>query len=328
MNNSQLLQKADLAVSDLTANGGLLNPEQSNAFIRKLIVQPTLLNATRTVVMNSPQKEINKIGFGKRILRAGGAGVALTNPAIQGAFDPVAEAAARAAPTTEKIQLNTKEVLAEIRLPYDVIEDNIERGTVGVQGDSGATGTQGGIKDLIMEMIAERAALDLEELALLGDTTSADPFLALTNGFLALSNQNVVDAGAVAIHKGIFKAGVKTMPDQYLRNRSALRNYVSIDNETEFRDSLANRETSLGDANLQGNNRLYAFGTGIEPVALMPAAQGLLCDPQNLIFGIQRKVSIEVAKDIARREYQVVLSARVDFQVEEVAAVVKYSNIG
>jgi len=327
MSNSNLIQKADLAVADLATNGGLLNPEQSNAFIRKLLVQPTLLNATRTVVMNSPQKEINKIGFGKRILRAGASGVPLANAAIAGAFDGVAEAAARAKPTTEKVTLNTKEVLAEIHLPYDVIEDNISRGVVGVQGDSGATGTQGGMKDAIMEMIAERAALDLEELAILGDATSLDPFLALSDGYLVKAVSNVVDAGAATMNKGIFKAGVKTMPDQYLRNRSALRNYISIDNETEYRDTLAMRETALGDANLQGNNRLYAFGTGIEPVALMPANSGLLCDPQNLIFGIQRDISIEVEKDIRSRSYIIVLTARVDFAIEEPTAVVKYTNI-
>ena len=35
MNNQVLLQKADLAIADLTANGGLLEPEQADAFIVK-----------------------------------------------------------------------------------------------------------------------------------------------------------------------------------------------------------------------------------------------------------------------------------------------------
>jgi len=329
MQNGNLIQKADMAVADLAANGGLLNPEQSNAFIKKLLVQPTLLNAARTVVMTGSQKEINKIGFGKRILRAASAGVPLSGAAVDGVFDPVVEATLRAKAQTSKVLLNTSEVIAEIRLPYDVIEDNIERGNVGVQGDSGATGTSGGIKDVIMDMIAERAALDLEELALLGNTANvADPYLALKDGYLTQSVSNVVDALAAPINKGIFKAGVIAMPDQYLRNRSSLRNYISIDNETEYRDTLANRQTALGDANLQGQNRLFAFGTGIEPVALMPAASGLLCDPQNLIFGIQRDISIEVEKDIRAREYIIVLTARVDFKIEEELAVVKYSNIG
>ena len=68
MDNRQLIKKADFALADLAA-GGLLNPEQSDAFIRKLIVQPTVLKDARLVRMNSPQRKIEKIHFASRILR-------------------------------------------------------------------------------------------------------------------------------------------------------------------------------------------------------------------------------------------------------------------
>ena len=42
----------------------------------------------------------------------------------------------------------------------------------------------GGIVDTIMTLIAERVAIDLEELAIRGDTTDSDPYLALTDGYL------------------------------------------------------------------------------------------------------------------------------------------------
>ena len=67
MTNSEVIQKADLALSDLET-AGKLNPEQTDRFIRTLIDQPTLLNAVRTVAMGAPQMKINKIGFGTRIL--------------------------------------------------------------------------------------------------------------------------------------------------------------------------------------------------------------------------------------------------------------------
>jgi hypothetical protein len=35
--NNTLLQKADLALSDLSSNGGLLSPEQGDTFVRRLI---------------------------------------------------------------------------------------------------------------------------------------------------------------------------------------------------------------------------------------------------------------------------------------------------
>ena len=68
MTNQEVIQKADLALSDLET-AGKLNPEQTDRFIRTLIDQPTLLNAVRTVAMGAPQMKINKIGFGTRILR-------------------------------------------------------------------------------------------------------------------------------------------------------------------------------------------------------------------------------------------------------------------
>ena len=68
--NGSLLRKADLAIADLQSNGGVLNPEQGAAFIRVLIKQPTLIRACRVVEMVSPERKINKIGFGSRILRA------------------------------------------------------------------------------------------------------------------------------------------------------------------------------------------------------------------------------------------------------------------
>lgn len=318
--NEQLLQKADWAIGDLTANSGLLNPEQANAFIRKLLIQPTLLAQARRVVMNSPTRKINKIQFASRILKAG------YTSGLSRALDDTANRE-RSKPTTEQIQLNTKEVIAEVRLPYEVIEDNLERGNIGLSRDGGGA-SSGGIVSTIMDLIAERAALDLEELAILGDTGSADPFLALTDGYLARFTSNVVDAGGAAISRTVLKNGSKTMPTQYRRNRAQMRHYVSTENEIEYRDTLANRETSVGDAMHQSLSPVYAAGTQVEGVGLMPAASGLLTHPLNLIFGIQRQIHIESDKDIQRREYIIVLTARVDMQVEEELAGVKYTNFG
>ena len=318
--NETLLQKADWAIGDLTANSGLLNPEQANAFIRKLLIQPTLLAQARRVVMNAPTRKINKIQFASRILKAGyTAGLSRT-------LDDTANRE-RSKVTTEQIELNTKEVIAEVRLPYEVIEDNLERGNIGLSRDGGGA-SSGGIVSTIMDLIAERAALDLEELAILGDTGSADPFLALTDGYLARFTSNVVDAGGANISRTIMKNGSKTMPTQYRRQRSQMRHYLSTEQEIEYRDTLANRETSFGDGQHQSVSTVWAAGTPVEGVGLMPGAQGLLTHPLNLIFGIQRQIHIESDKDIQAREYIIVLTARVDMQVEEELAGVKYANLG
>lgn len=312
MQNQDLIKKADLALADL-ANGGLLNPEQTDSFIQTIIDSPTILRDCRVVTMNAPKKKINKIGFGSRILRAATSGVALTQ-------------AQRSKPDLGFIELITKEAIAEVHIPYDVLEDNIEGGNISAAAGSSA----GGMMDTMLKLISSRVALDLEELGLLGDTAVAgtDAYLGLCNGFLKRATSHVVDAASAPISKTVFKAGVKAMPDKYLRNRSDLSFYVSTDNETEYRDTIANRVTGLGDSALVSANALSVFGSSVEAAALMPNAQGLYANPKNLIFGVQRKVNMEFDKDISARKFIVVVTTRVDFQVEEEDAIVKFINIG
>jgi len=320
--NGELLRKADLVIEDLRSNGGELLPEQGAAFIRKLIKQPTLIKTCRVVEMSSPKRKINKIGFGKRILRKATSGVALTEQQ-------------RSKPTTEQLELNTKEQIAEVRLPYDVLEDNIER-AMAANNEPSNTGP-GGLRQTLIDLIAERAALDMEELAILADTdyTNAsdqddEDYLSQLDGWIknGEENGNVVDAEDETISKAIFKKGLKTMPSQYLRNRAALTHFVSVNNETEYRDTLADRATALGDQMVQGNNPVYAFGSPVRSVAMMPEDKGIYTDPLNLIFGIQRRVSMEFDKDITARVYIIVLTCRIDFQIEEPEAMVVYNNIG
>lgn len=298
--NKSIVEKADLAVSDLSSYGGYLNPMQANVFIRMLIDQPTLVNEVRVVPMNAPKMEINKIGFATRILRAAPAsGTALASNQ-------------RSKPTTDKVSLTTSEVIAEIHLPYDVIEDNIERGN---------------LEDTIMALIAERASLDLEELLILGDESLgvADTFLDLMDGVLAMSTSNVVDYSAtpVSVSKTIFKDGLKAMPNKYLRNRAAMRFYVSPDVETEYADSLANRQTAFGDEKVQGWAPNYAYGVKVAPAALMPNSKYILTYPKNIIMGIQRQIMIETDRDIRSRVLIVVLTMRLDIAYEEEEATVK-----
>lgn len=310
MKNTEILQKADLALSDL-ATAGRLNDEQSDRFIRKLMDTPTILQSCRTVTMNAPQRKINKIGFGTRMLRKGVQGTALSQ-------------SDRYKPSLEQVLINTDEVIAQINLPYDVIEDNIERGNV----NTPLQGSPGGIHQTIVDMMAERTAIDLEELGLMGDSASGDDYLAMTDGWLKRANSNVVNAGGATISKDVLKAGVKAMPDKYLRNRAQMRQILSIDNETELRDTYAARNTALGDAMLQGTTALYMHGSQILGASAMPTTDGLFCDPLNLIFGIWRQIQIEYDKDIEARVFKIVLTARVGFQVEETEATVRYNNVG
>jgi len=299
MDQRTLVEKADIAVANLIADGGYLQPEQSDTFIRKLLDEPTIMKQIRHVRMNSPIREIDKIGFDSRILRAATSAVPL--PENQ-----------RAKPDLEKLTMTTKEIIAEVNIPYDVLEDNIERA---------------GLEDTIMAMIVERAALDLEELLILGDTSSADSYLALLDGILVSMTSHVVNFADAAISKTLFKNGVLAMPDKFLRNRSALIHVLNPDQLTAYRDTLANRQTILGDKNVEVWSPVFAQGVPVQEAALMTSTEGFFTHPKNLVFGIQRQIQIETDKDIRARVIIIVLTLRCAFMIETEDACVKYTNI-
>jgi hypothetical protein len=124
MNEKELIRRADLALSDL-ASSGSLPVQASNRFVRKMIDAPTILNTVRVVPMRGPTMEISKIGFASRILRAASQGLVSTPERLEDGGRALLRAE-RAKPTTSKITLTTKEIIAEINLPYEVLEDALE----------------------------------------------------------------------------------------------------------------------------------------------------------------------------------------------------------
>ncbi len=295
----EIFKKADIAVSNLVSSGGYLVPEQADRFLDLVIAQPTVLREVREVRMNAPQRLIEKVGFSSRILR----------PAP--ASGTYLDAADRAAPTTEKIQLSTKEYIAEVHLPYDVLEDNIERED---------------FEDTIMRKMAERVALDLEELIILGDTSSGDAYLATLDGVIASASSHVVTSTG-AMGKAALQKGLLAMPDKYLRNRSEFRFYVSVANDIKYRSEVADRETGLGDTILEGYRALYAYGIPVVPCALMPNDKIVLTHPKNIVWGVQRQISVETDKDIRARTYIIVLTLRVDMKIETEDALVVCTGV-
>lgn len=308
----QLAKRADLALAGLVAGGGELAPENQTKFFRQVIDAPTIFREVRNVNMKASTMKVSKIGFGSRVLAVA------PNTGSGGAQDDGSNtrhlaAALRAAPNFSMVDLNTKEYIAEIHLHDDLLEDNIE---------------QADMKDTIMALLAERVALDLEELLLAGDTASLDPYLASQDGLMKLLTSNVVDAAAAPVSSTVFNTMKKAMPTRYRRNLNTMRFYTAMDQESDYRLLVSQRGTVLGDAVLTGNTPLPVLGVPMKGVALMPAANGLLINPKNILFGLQRNIRIEYERDIRARTWIVVLTMRVAIQVEEETAAVKLINLG
>lgn len=319
VSNAVLAKRADIAIGDLEATGGKLDPEQEKRFLNLIKKEPTILNDARWISMSAPQRKINRMGFGSRIMKAAPQG---TSPFMEddGTNDRYLLAADRSKVTTSQITLTTKEVMAEVHIPYEVLEDNIE----GM-----------GFEDHILSEMAKQTARDLEDLIINGDTGSGDPYLALLDGLVAQTTSNVYDAQAdfstgetVSLTPDTIEGNLLTMPEQYLRNMNDLRYYVGTPSTIRYRGNVAKRATGYGDSSLTTENNLMAYGLQIDAAPYMPAANAIFTFPQNIIFGVQRDISIETEKDIRAREIIIVLTMRLDSKLDLEEACVKTTNLG
>ncbi len=312
------LQRADLALSQLATNGGLLSPEQTNTFIDLVLDEPTVLKQIRQVRMPTPTMKINKIGLTGRMLRAA---TQVGSAEDDGSNPRYLAKSKRSAPTTSQIEMSTKEVIAELRIPYEVLEDNIEGMSMEAH---------------LMRLIASRGALDLEDLVLHGDSASADDLLALHDGFLKRATAHIVDNANAGPNDEMITNALLAMPQQYLRYLPQMKAFISQANKIKFQASRQARQTALGDSSVTGNLALQSSGLTIEEAPMLAAdvgaaggagRKGLVTNPKNLIFGVQRQLTIETDKDIRSREYIIVLTMRVALNVEDSNAVVKLINI-
>lgn len=306
MDNRSVLEKADLALADL-ASGGLLEPAQAQAFMRILIKESVLMKLGTVTPMRAPKQLIEKIKFGSRVLRAGAEATAL----------PEAD---RVKPDLSKVELDAQLFKAEARMSNEVLEDSIERGE---------------LKQTIMQLLGEAIARDLDEVSIQGDTTSLDPFLAKLNGLLVQATTNTVDALDARLNKTVLKDVIKTLPSEFLRDRMALKFLTSVDAEIDYRDSLADRATVLGDKFLEQDEPVGYSGVKVLPVPMMPENIGtgshctdvLLTDPKNINFGIWRSIRIETDKMISEGVLQIVATLRFDVKFAHEPAVCKAINV-
>lgn len=318
MNMKEVLAKADMALSDL-ATGGLMQPEQSDNFIRILAQDTNLLNDVRTIPMARPKMNVNKLDLASRALRVANQGT-ISSPR-SGEEGPRALARAdRVKVTTSKVELDTYEVIAEVNLPYEVLEDNIEGGAI----------DQTRFQQTVLDKLAERIRIDIEDVMINGDTGSGDSFLAERDGVLKLTTSNIVNNGGAALDAVTFNEMVQTLPDKFKRVINRYKYYVSHNKALQYMMQVAQRQTGLGDAVLVGGQgvNFAPFGIPMVGVASMPGAQALMIDPSNILFGVQRNMRLEFDRDTRERVLIMVFTMRFDFKLEQEDMAVKAINLG
>lgn len=301
--NRTLLEKADLAIGDLQNGNGFLTDEQADKFIRLAIKESVLLTQITVTPMRSPREERSKIRFSGRVLRPGQSATALTP-------------AQRSKPDLSSYTLDVSLFKAEVRIDDETMEDQIERGS---------------FAETIMFGLSGAVSRDVEFVAIQGDQASADPLLAVLDGFLVQATSNLVDAGAVKLTKDPLRDTYKALPDEFAKGER-MRYYTNRQARIDYRDSLTLRDTNLGDMALTGIMPITTQWQDM-PVVDIPefpdsgSTEVLLTDPANLTVGFYRQIRFERDRDVSAGVNIIVATVRFDVKIQEVDATAKVFNV-
>ncbi len=313
------LRKAAFTTIDLTTGGGLLAPQQARRFVQMILFPTTFLRQCRLVTMKGPTDRIDRIQFGSRIMHAGSENTNLST-------------SLQTVPTTSKIEMSAELYKCEVQLSYESLQDSIE-------GGHNVRGNQ--FEDTIFKLIAERAAIDIEEILMLSDTSNAGLHndLQQIDGWLKLArDQNTYNHGGASVSKAMFKALHLLLPKQYRRNKAQLQFVISPNLDIEWSDELADRTGTRGGDEVAWGLRGYghpAYGIRTYVCGNLPEESGVSSNlgqilhthPKNAIAAIHRDIFLEVDRDIRKGALIIVCSVRMDAQFEQVEGSAVANNV-
>lgn len=331
--SNELLEKVISTTSLGAGGGGVLNAEQSNRFIDYMWDATTLANEGRVIRMRSNTVDLDKVSVGTRITR-------LATEAVDDSINTEA--------TFTKISLTTKKLRLDWELSTESLEDNIE----------GAA-----LEDHIARLMATQFGNDVEDLAINGDTTSADPLLKAFDGFKALvlagaSSSHVIDAAGASLGgtgsadgKQILSRAIKNMPRKYMQRRNDLRFYTGVNLQQDYLNSLTNvyqgrgnpgdiassviRGEVVGPNGAAGSVVPFAYGIPIKEVPLFSETLGAsanygyveLTFPQNRVWGIKRDVQVHRNFSPKKDAIEYTVFIRTGVQIENLDALVHVKNV-
>lgn len=323
----QLLSKA--VINEANLPNSILNRQQANRFIDLVIDYSVLLKRIRVVRVDHPKGEINKLDLGSIV--------------TQGASSTTT--ATTRTPTEGVVNYDMVKYRSAFDLATDFVEDNIEGSNV---------------RNKLINMFTKRIAVDTEMAGIEGneDLTTGDGqsdsnnLLGVNDGWREIlvngdgtndavpSAQQISAAGASPTKKLYYELKRK-VPARY---RTAKQNYVWVVPSgvyDKWMYDVSARATDAGDDALLKGFRGAApgpYGIPMIEVPLMPedlsyGTQRSDCGDiwltplQNLIFFIQRDVTIEWDRQPRTDKWEVTVHFRVDFQVENTAMVVLAKDV-
>ena len=271
MSSNRQMMKDAITTDTITGSGkgGRLNPEQARRFISYMTDNTALLNDTRLEQMSAPEKQLDFLLIGSRLIRKA---TEATSPSEL------------AAANTSRKELRSVKVRLAADITSEFMEDNIS-------GQSAA--------ERIARELAQQFGNDLADLMLNGDTadTGADAsFLTIGDGIIKQAKTSA-DTHKFKLtgtdYKGtIFPGMLRLMPKKFKNDRKNMRIYCSSSVADTYILSVTNRETALGD-NVLVSGRFDRFlGIQVFPVEYMPDDVIILTHRLNLVSGVQRSMKV------------------------------------
>lgn len=300
------VQKADMALSDLTS-GGKLVADQRKKFILVNIKGQVVMSRIRVTTMSRESEEIPKMTtFGSQVWHPGTESQALT-------------LAQRVKPGFDKVTLTSKEIVCQVDFPRYALADQVE----------GA-----GFKNTLIAYLGVHTKRDLENLIINGDTTSTNTLLALFDGMLAGASTNTYAAGGAAASTDVLDTTMLTMPEEY-DAQPGMTYFTNKVAWAAYHKELGGRATPLGDTNQVNQGMIQYLGYPVVRVPLFPNNLGIgtnqtniwFGDPKQFIFAFHENVEVQSEYNIRERTWTVVMTARIAQAYEHEPAVVKTTGV-
>lgn len=272
--NRQIVNKAG-TIETSVVTSGLLQPFQAKKFLQQTFDATPLMQAIRHVTRAEKSGEIDKIGIGKRKLRA----------KVENVDDGY-----RAKTEFGSIHYETKAV----RLPWEITEETIRQN---IEGEN--------FEKIVTDLMTRQVGVDTEDLLINGDedtpnTDSDYDFLKLNDGIkkIITNGGHIVDVtGAQDMEMEMFYKAVAAIPNRF--NNGRLRWLMSPTRAQQWELFLLNKVINNGGVVPE---ELYKSPVAI-PSMQVPGLSNdviILCEPLNIIN--VNTYAVKIRKDAASKD--------------------------
>lgn len=272
--NRSIVSKAS-AIETSVVTSGLLQPYQAKKFLQQTFDATPLMKAIRHETRAEKSGEIDKIGIGRRKLRA----------KIENVDDGY-----RVKPEFGSVHYET----TAVRMPWEITEETIRQN---IEGEH--------FEEVVTDLMTNQVGVDSEDLLINGDedTPSTDPdydFLKLNNGIKKIisNNGHIIDvSGADDMEMEMFYKAIAAVPNRF--NNGRLRWLMSPTRAQQWELFLLNKVINNGGVVPES---LYKSPVSIPSMEVPNLSNDvvILVDPMNIIN--VNTYNVKIRKDATSKD--------------------------